>query len=196
MWMILISHSNLPSDLHFIKYNKAIIKEITMKKTLVLVVTILTLTFFAFSEIKIGVINAQKVIASTKRGKEIQAKLENLGKTKQKKVEAMQAEIKELETALQSPALNDDAREKKSVDLQTKKTDLKRYYEDTQQELRRQYQNEMQNLQKDVMPIIDKIGKSKGFTLVFDLSIAGISYFDQTIDITDIVIKEIDSQLK
>jgi len=164
-----------------------------MKKTLILTITILTLAFYAVAEVKIGVINAQKVIASTKRGKEIQAKLENYGKSKQKKVEAMQAEIKTLETALQSPALNESAREKKAVELQTKKTNLKRYYEDTQKELRRKYQSEMQNLQKEVMPIIDKIGKSKGFTLVFDLSIAGISYFDETIDITELVIKEIDS---
>lgn len=167
-----------------------------MKKTLVLVITILTLAFYTFAEVKIGVINAQKVIASTKRGKEIQAKLENYGKSKQKKVEAMQAEIKTLEKALQSPAINTSTREKKSVQLQAKKTNLKRYYEDTQKELRRKYQSEMQILQKEVMPIIDKIGKSKGFTLVFDLSIAGISYFDKTIDITDLVIKEIDSNYK
>ncbi|MCK4889511.1 MAG: OmpH family outer membrane protein, partial [Candidatus Aminicenantes bacterium] len=102
-----------------------------MKKTLVLVITILTLAFYTFGEVKIGVINAQKVIASTKRGKEIQAKLENYGKSKQKKVEAMQADIKRLETALQSPALNAASREKKGVELQAKKTNLKRYYEDT-----------------------------------------------------------------
>ena len=167
-----------------------------MKKTLIMTVAILTLAFYTFAEVKIGVINAQKVIASTKRGKEIQAKLENYGKSKQKKVEAMQAGIKKLETSLQSPALNEAAREKKTVELQTKKTNLKRYYEDTQKELRRKYQEEMQGLQKDVMPIIDSIGKSKGFTLVFDLSIAGISYFDKTIDITDLVIKEIDSKYK
>jgi len=167
-----------------------------MKKTLILVVTILTLAFYTFAEVKIGVINAQKVIASTKRGKEIQASLENYGKSKQQKVEAMQAEIKNLETALQSPALNESTREKKGVELQTKKTNLQRYYEDTQKELRRKYQEEMQNLQKEVMPIIDKIGKAQGFTLVFDLSIAGISYFDKTIDITDLVIKEIDSNYK
>ena len=163
-----------------------------MKKTLIMTVTILTLAFYTFAEVKIGVINAQKVIASTKRGKEIQAKLENYGKSKQKKVEAMQAEIKKLEAAIQSPALNESTRAKKSDELQAKKTNLKRYYEDTQKELRKKYQTEMQNLQKEVMPIIDKIGKSKGFTLVFDLSIAGISYFDKTIDITEQVIKEID----
>ncbi len=167
-----------------------------MKKTLIMTVTILTLAFYTFAEVKIGVINAQKVIASTKRGKEIQAKLENYGKSKQKKVEAMQAEIKKLEAAIQSPALNQGTRDKKTEELQAKKINLKRYYEDTQKELRKKYQTEMQILQKEVMPIIDKIGKSKGFTLVFDLSIAGISYFDKTIDITELVIKEIDSIYK
>lgn len=167
-----------------------------MKKTLILVVTILTLTLFAFSEVKIGVINAQKVIMSTKRGRQIQKKLENLGKSKQQKVQVMQAEIKNLEKALQSPALNNTAKEKKALELQVKKTNLKRYVEDTQKELRRNYQKEMQTLQAEVMPIIDRIGKSNGFTVIFDLSIAGISYFEKTIDITNQVIKEIDAQFK
>ncbi len=167
-----------------------------MKKTLVVVIAILTLTFFTFAEVKIGVINAQKVIASTQRGKDIQAKLSNLGASKQKKVATMQAEIKKIEKDLRSPALNEKTRENKSILLQKKKTNLKRYYEDTQRELRLRYQQEMQSLQKEVMPIIDRIGKSKGFTLVFDLSIAGISYFDKTIDITDVVIKEINSKYK
>ncbi|MEN8153564.1 MAG: OmpH family outer membrane protein [Acidobacteriota bacterium] len=167
-----------------------------MKKTLIMVVTILTLTLFAFSEVKIGVINAQKVIMATKRGKQIQKKLENLGKSKQQKAQTMQAEIKNLEKSLQSPALNNTAREKKALELQAKKTNLKRYVEDTQKELRRNYQKEMQKLQVEVMPIIDQIGKSKGFTIIFDLSIAGISYFEKTIDITNLVIKEIDAKLK
>ncbi len=167
-----------------------------MKKTLILVVTILTLTLFAFSEVKIGVINAQKVIMSTKRGQQIQKKLENIGKSKQQKAQTMQVQIKNLEKALQSPALNNASREKKTLELQAKKTNLKRYVEDTQKELRRNYQKEMQILQTEVMPIIDRIGKSKGFTVIFDLSIAGISYFEKTIDITNQVIKEIDAQFK
>lgn len=163
-----------------------------MKRTLILIVTLITLAMFGFSEVKIGVINAQKVIMGTLRGKAIQKKLENIGKLKQQKVKQMQNQIKALEKELQSPALNNEARDRKTEELQSKKTKFKRFVEDTQKELRRRYKKEIQILQKDVMPIIDRIGKSKGFTIIFDLSIAGISYFDKTIDITDLVIKEID----
>ena len=155
-----------------------------MKRSLIFIVTLVTLTMFGFTEVKIGVINAQKVIVSTARGKAIQKKLADIGKSKQRRVQQMQNEIKILEKAIQSPALNSDARDRKAEELQNKKVKFKRYVEDTQKELRRRYQKEIQSLQKEVMPIIDRIGKSKGFTVIFDLSIAFVLHFKVDRDYT------------
>jgi len=44
------------------------------------------------------------------------------------------------------------------------------------------------------MPLIDQIGKSKGFTIVFDITRPGIVYFDPAIDITEEVIKAFDAK--
>jgi outer membrane protein len=93
-----------------------------------------------------------------------------------------------------SPALNDDTREKKGLDLQTKRKDLKRYVEDAQNEIQRESQKELVELEKAVMPLIDQIGKSKGFTIIFDITRPGIVYFDQAIDITPEVIKAFDEK--
>ena len=82
----------------------------------------LAFSWFVFSEIKIGVINAQKVIQETKKGKEITVKLEKLGQGKQQQVEALREEIKKLEKDVISPALNEQTREKKNLDLQNKRT--------------------------------------------------------------------------
>jgi len=49
-------------------------------------------------------------------------------------------------------------------------------------------------LEKAVMPVIDQIGKSNGFTIIFDITRPGIVYFDQAIDITPDVIKAFDNQ--
>lgn len=165
-----------------------------MKKRVFLAFTILTMSLFVFAEVKIGVINAQQVIMNTKKGKEVTSKLEKLGKGKQNKIESMRNDIKKLENDLLSPALNSQTRESKSIELQRKKTDLKRFIEDAQKEMQIKSQKELNDLRKDIMPVIEKIGKEKGFTLILDLSTAGIAYFDNAIDITKEVISSYDQK--
>ena len=106
----------------------------------------------------------------------------------------MLEEIKKLEKDLMSPALNDEAREKKSIELQEKRTDFKRFYEDAQNEFQRESQKELTALEKELMPLIDNLGRQKGFTIIFDITRPGIVYFDQAIDITDEVIKMVDAK--
>ena len=165
-----------------------------MKKTFIFVITVLVMGVFAFSEAKIGVVNAQDLLQKTKKGIEIQTRLEKLQQVKQQKLQSMQDEVKKLEKDVLSPALNDETREKKSIELQNKQKDLKRYIEDARNEIQRESQKELAELEKSVLPLIDQIGKSKGFTIIFDVTRPGIVYFDPSIDITDDVIKAFDAK--
>jgi len=92
-----------------------------MRKIFILVVTVLVMSAFAISQVKIGVVNAQEILAKTKKGIEIQKRLEQLQNKKQNELQAKQDEIKKLEKEVLSPALNDETREKKTVDLQNKR---------------------------------------------------------------------------
>jgi len=163
-----------------------------MKKTLVLIFTIFTLGAFIYAETKIGVINPDEVILKTIRGKQVKQKLEKLAKKLQQQTTKKENEIKKLEKDLVSPALNAETRDRKSVELQNKKTNLKRFAEDSRKEWQLQYRKEMMKLTNEIMPIIKKIGKSKNYTLIFDYKNSGISYFDNTIDITNEVIRDYD----
>lgn len=165
-----------------------------MKKSLILVFTILTLSFFMFSEVKIGVINAQEIIAKTKKGINVQKKLENLQKSKQQKLEVLQNTLKQLQKDAVSPALNVETREKKKREFEDKQIQYKRQLQDAQNEMSSATQNELEALQKEIMPLIQEIGKSKGFTLILDMTGSGIAYFDQTIDITKDVVKAVDAK--
>ena len=166
-----------------------------MKKTLVVVLTLFVVVSFIYPESKIGVINPNKVISETIRGKQVREKLEKYSNSKQAQAKTMEEEIQKLEKELMSPALNNDTREKKALDLQNKRTNLKRFLEDAQREFNTKSQQELQALYKEIMPIIEKIGASEGFTIIFDLSNSGISYFDKTIDVTDKVIKAYDAKI-
>lgn len=166
-----------------------------MKKNLFLMFALLALTTFVFSEVKIGIINPQVVLQNSVKGKAVIEKLRSLNMSKQKKYEAMQKEIDTLEKEALSPALNQDARDKKTMDLQNKRTEIKRFAEDAQKESMAQQQKEFESLQRDLMPIIEKIAKGDGFSLVLDLNTAGVTYFEPAIDITDRVIKAYNAEV-
>jgi len=165
-----------------------------MKKSLILVFTILTLSFFMFSEVKIGVINAQEIIAKTKKGINVQKKLENLQKSKQQQLEGLQNVLKQLQKDAVSPALNAETREKKKREFEDKQIQYKRQLQDAQKDMSEATQKELAALQTEIMPLIQEIGKNKGFTLILDMTGSGIAYFDQAIDITNDVVKAVDAK--
>ncbi len=165
-----------------------------MKKSFILILTILTLSVFVFSEIKIGVINAQEIVQKTKKGNKIQKKLEGMQKQKQQQMETAQNDLKKLQKELSSPALNRDTREKKAREMEDKKIKYNRLIQDAQKEMQQASIKELQALQDEIMPLIQQLGQQKGFTVVFDMTSSGIAYFDKTIDITADVIKAVDAK--
>jgi outer membrane protein len=168
-------------------------KELEMKKTLIGVVIILIVGMFAFSETKIGIVNGQKLIEGTQKGRALAAKMESIGKQKQDKFNKIQEEIKRLEKELMSPALNNETKEKKALELQNKKTSAKRFVEDSQREMQIMTEKEMNTLKAEIQPIIQQVGKAKGLSVIFEIT--AVAYFDPSVDITDDIIKIMDSKL-
>jgi len=165
-----------------------------MKKNLFLILALIVLTTVAFAEFKLGIINPQAVLQSSTKGKEAIERLKSLQLAKQKRYEALQSEIDKLEKEAMSPALNQEARDRKANDLQNKRTDIKRFAEDAQKESMAAQQKEFEKIQADLMPIIEKIAKENGFSLILDLNTAGVTYFEPAIDISDKVVKAYDAQ--
>lgn len=167
-----------------------------MKKKMSLILALVFLAGFAFAEFKLGIINPQAVLQSSLKGKEAIGRLQALQLSKQKKFEAMQKEIENLEKESMSPALNAEARDRKAQDLANKRIEIKRFAEDAQKDGMAVQQKEFEKIQADLMPIIEKIAKENGFSLVLDLTTSGITYFDPAsgIDITEKVVKAYDAQ--
>ena len=163
-----------------------------MKKTLIGVVTILILSMSIFAETKIGIINGQKLIEGTKKGREIASRLEAIGKQKQAKLNQMQDQIKKLEKELVSPALNEATKEKKAIELQQIRTEAKRFIEDSQREMQIKSDQEMGALKAEIQPIIQQVGKAKGLSVI--LEITAVAYFDPAVDITADIIKVMDTK--
>jgi len=161
-----------------------------MKKTAVTLAlfTLLAMTLSAQTQ-KIAVVNPMLVLEQSNPGKAIVAELQTMGKEIEQRGNAMLVEINNLKKELNSPALNNEAREKKMALLATKETNVKRYSEDSQREFAEKRNKAFQKLQEDVLPIIQEIRKQKGLSIVFDLGSAGITAYDEAIDISKDVVE-------
>ncbi len=159
--------------------------------------TIIGVLVFSFSllqaqsVIKIAVVDSQRILNDSNAGKSALARLEARSKEIQNELQKRDKEINDLENKLttQRLTLSSDALEKLGSDLQKKRTERQRFVEDSQRELLNLRNRLFNQIRNEVVPIIQEIGKEKGYTLIVDLLDSGAIYWDRAIDITQEVIK-------
>ena len=165
-----------------------------MKKIITSLLLVILFSTCGFAQLKIGVIDAQKIIQNSNQGAEIQKRLENRQKNLEAELETIQNKIKGLEKELLSPALNTETRAQKASELETLRRNLQKGFEDAQAEMQRESNKELQNFEREIIPVLNDYGKTYGFTVIFDVSSAGLAFFDATIDVTMEIVKIIDSR--
>jgi outer membrane protein len=116
---------------------------------------------------KIGVVNVQKALASTKEGQKATQDLQAKVEPKQKQFNARQQEITELESQLNRGAiLSDDKKAQLTRDLDEKKRTFQRDTQDADEELRGEQQEVLQRLGQRLMAVVNKYAKDNGYTLI------------------------------
>ena len=162
---------------------------------LVLFVAAIVSQGLAQENIKIGVVNSLVVLERSAEGKRIVAQLEEKNNNNQQRIARLDDEIRQLETKLntQRLTLTDEALMNLSSDIERKRTDRKRYAEDSFREFQELRNRLFTKLQAEVKPIIDQLGKEMGLEIVFDLNNSGTIYFDSKIELTEEVIKRYDA---
>jgi outer membrane protein len=147
---------------------------------------------------KVGVIQIQAAIVSTKDGQAASAELEAKMAPKRKELEKQQAEIKDLQEKLQrggntmSQSAKDDIQ--RQIDSKTKS--FNREVEDAQAEAEAEQQKLVNDLGGKLMQVIDKYAQQMGFSVILDVSNPNtpVLYASNTVDITKEIIDLYDKQ--
>lgn len=171
-----------------------------MKKSyLIPVVLIIAAMFtsraFAADATKIGMVNFEKIVKESSAGKvmqkDLKAKLEQL----QAKLQAEEKKVQDMKTALdrESLVLSAEKKLERQRELRDRADDLKKMNADYTQEMQILQNKRMNQIQKDIFDITNKIGTAKGYLLIIEKKVAGVIYAADNVDITDEVIKEYNS---
>lgn len=146
---------------------------------------------------KVGIINIQQAIISTKDGQTAVKNLQERFNPKQKLLQDKQAEIQQLQQQLQRGAntLSQEALGKLRQDIDDKQRDLQRAGEDAQMEFDQAQQTTFAGISQKMQNVIDKFARDNGYALIIDVSTpqSGVLFASNSIDITKDVITAFDA---
>ncbi|MEX0878580.1 MAG: OmpH family outer membrane protein [Thermoanaerobaculia bacterium] len=141
--------------------------------------------------IRIGVINVERLVQESALGKEAFGRVKKLNEVKKEEGEKLSKELRDMEQKLadQGSAMADDKREALQKSYQERAIAFKRFQDDANRELEAAQKKELGELERRVFPVINQVGKDKGFTLIFNKFQSGLVYADEAVDVTDDVLK-------
>lgn len=151
----------------------------------------------AFAQNKVGTINIQQAIVSTKDGQKAAAELQTRFEPRRKEIEKGQAAIQALQQQYQKLGTvgSDEVKRKLQTDIELKTNSLKRDSEDAQAEFDQEQQKVLNELGGRIMQVINKHATDNGFSMILDISSAQtpVIWASNTLDITNEVIKLYDA---
>jgi outer membrane protein len=140
--------------------------------------------------LKIGYVNAIKVIEQAPQGEAALKKLQSEFGPRDKKLVSMQENIKNIEDDLEKNALvmKESERRDKERDLLVLKRDLRRATQEFREDYNMRRNEELAALQKAVKQVIVEIAKQENYDLILH---EGAIYASNAVDITDRVLEKL-----
>jgi outer membrane protein len=145
----------------------------------------------------IAVIDVQQVVNESAAGKETMARLRKLQDDKvaegRRKADELEALRKQLAT--QRATLTEAKIVELEKQAEDKQVELQRFSDDTKQFLADAQRRELDALEKQIMPIINEIGRESKIQLIFNKFQSGLVYADDAADITEQVVRRFNTRI-
>ena len=151
-------------------------------------------------ELKIGVINAQKVLEVTKQGKKIKDTLAEYVQTRQRLLESEAADLKKLEKdmAAQATVLDTKAKAEKEQSFQQKVAVYQRRVQELNAEVEAKKREVLGGFSKTIEQAVREIAEKEKILLVMEKGGSNaaslVLYNQDSLDLTPRVIKALDSK--
>ncbi|MCF6237668.1 MAG: OmpH family outer membrane protein [Candidatus Marinimicrobia bacterium] len=147
---------------------------------------------------KIGYVDLQKALNLSAAGKAAKEKIKAKVQGYDVEVQQRQEELKKLKEDLEKQAmlLSEEARNTKERNYQQKVKDYQRFTKDIQETLQQTDADLTRKILEKILKVVKEVGKSEGYSIVLEKTESSLVYADESMDITDEVIKAFDTQNK
>lgn len=167
-----------------------------MKKLIVIaaaaIFSFATASALAADNIKVGVLNIQKVVQQTPEAKQINANLEQEFKPRSEKLTALskqfQADVANLEK--NSPTMQAADREALQKKISEERTEMIKEQATLQQDFAQARAKALENFENQIRAAVTKIAKAGNYNLILTET-GGVAYSDGIPNVTDEVVKNL-----
>lgn len=146
---------------------------------------------------RVGVIDVQRLVTESNTGRAMLEELKNLREQKSAEGEALQQEVQDLQARLQDGRQSLAAERITALEkqIEDKLIELRRFADDADRVLQKEQDQAFARIERDVMPIIARVGEEQGFTLLFNKYESGLVYAADQVDITDLILRLYDDSV-
>ena len=166
-----------------------------MKKIVVALIALLMLAAPALAETKIAYVDLQKALNLSKAGVKAKNAIAAQVKKYEEEFKSKQEELQKLKTELEKQAvlLSDSAKAQKERDFQQNVKELQRFQKDVKEELQQRDADATKKILNQLFEILQKLGKEGGYQMVIEKNEGAVIYADESVDLTDELIKAFDA---
>jgi outer membrane protein len=152
----------------------------------------------AAQEIKLGYIDAERVLRATTGYKDAEAQFEKQREAWNQEIDNRSRELKAMEEDFkaQELMLSDEKKRTRLQELQTRQIELEQFYQQIfgpSGEAVRKQEELLKPIYDQVNEIIRTMGEQEKYTMIFDSSSLGIAYAAEGVDLTDQVIERLNA---
>lgn len=147
----------------------------------------------ALAEIKVGVVNYQRLLGESPQAKVANDTIRNEFLPRENELQRLQGSLKAKEEKLTKDAatMSEDQRSRSEKELRDGARDLQRRQQELQDDFNARRNEEMARLQKALVDEVQAYAKSQGFDLVLA---DGVIYFSNGLDITPAIITSLQNR--
>ena len=142
------------------------------------------------AELKIGVVNAVKILEGAPQAEAARKQLEKEFATRDRELVARQKQIKELEDRLSRDGATMSETDVRQLerDIVSKRRDLKRDQDEFREDVNLRRNEEFGKIQKEIVQSIQDVAKQQGFDLILG---EGVIYANDKVDVTGAVLERL-----
>lgn len=150
----------------------------------------------AHADIKIGYVDMQKAIQSTKDGQKAKKSLEAEFEKRKKSLQKKEGDLKKMGEELEKKAmvLSDEVRGQKQKEFQETMMDFQQTVQKNQQEIQQQERKLTEPILKKLQTVIEEMAKKDKYTVILEKRENGVLWAQKELDITEQVVKAFESK--
>ncbi len=148
------------------------------------------------AEVKIGIMNVQRIIVQCDAGKAAKERFDSKMKEMQGTFKQEEEALKTLQVEIQkkSSAWSEETKADKVREFQKSGRELQAKTEDARFEMKQLQDKELEPILKALEGVVEQFGRENGYTAILDAK-NGVVFFDPAIDISDLLIKKLNEAM-